>query len=140
MYHKIIIVGNLGRDPEMRFTPNGQPVTSFSVASNRRYTGADGQMVNETIWFRVTVWGKQAESCNQYLRQGSRVLVEGTLIPDTSTGSPRIFQRRDGTAGASFEVRAQTVKFLSARGEIAEEVLSETEPIEGSEGEDGIPF
>lgn len=140
MYHKIIIVGNLGRDPEMRFTPNGQPVTSFSVASNRRYTGADGQMVNETIWFRVTVWGKQAESCNQYLRQGSRVLVEGTLIPDTSTGSPRIFQRRDGTAGASFEVRAQTVKFLSVRGETAEGAMLEAEPQETIEGEDEIPF
>lgn len=140
MYHKIIIVGNLGRDPEMRFTPNGQPVTSFSVASNRRYTGADGQPVNETIWFRITVWGKQAEACSQYLRQGSRVLVEGTLVPDSATGSPRIFQRRDGTAGASFEVRAQTVKFLSARGETAEGIIPETEPLEDIEGEDGIPF
>ncbi len=87
MYHKIIIVGNLGRDPEMRFALNGQPVTSFSVASNRRYTGADGQTVTETIWFRINVWGKQAETCNQYLRQGSRVLVEGTLIPIPPPGA-----------------------------------------------------
>ncbi|MCX8026000.1 MAG: single-stranded DNA-binding protein [Thermanaerothrix sp.] len=140
MYHKIIIVGNLGRDPEMRFAANGQPVTSFSVASNRRYTSADGQTITETIWFRITVWGKQAEACSQYLRQGSRVLVEGTLVPDTATGGPRMFQRRDGTTGASFEVRAQTVKFLSAKGETAEGIIPDTELVEGSEGEDGIPF
>jgi single-strand DNA-binding protein len=140
MYHKVIIVGNLGRDPEMRYTPNGQILAIFSVASNRRYTDAEGHSADETIWFRVTVWGKQAEACGQYLRQGSRVLVEGTLVPDSTTGGPRIFQRRDGTAGASFEVRAQTVKFLSAKGETAEGIFPEAEPIENTGGEDGIPF
>jgi single-strand DNA-binding protein len=117
MYHTIIIVGNLGRDPEMRFTPSGQAVTNFSVATSRQYTGNDGQLVKETIWFRVSSWGKQAEVCNQYLRKGSKVLVEGRLVPDKETGSPRVYTRQDGTTGSSFEVSASTVRFLSSRGE-----------------------
>ena len=117
MYHTIILVGNLGRDPEMRFTPSGQAVTNFSVATNRQYTGSDGQLVKETIWFRVSTWGKQAETCNQYLKKGSKVLIEGRLVPDKETGGPRIWNKQDGTAASSFEISAVTVKFLSARGE-----------------------
>lgn len=117
MYHTIIIVGFLGRDPEMRFTPSGQAVTNFNVATNRQYTGSDGQPVKETIWFRVSTWGKSAETCNQYLRKGSKVLVEGRLVPDKETGGPRVYTRQDGTAGSSFEVSASTVRFLSSRGE-----------------------
>lgn len=117
MYHTIIIVGNLGRDPEMRFTPSGQAVTNFSVATNRQYNGADGQLVKETIWFRVSTWGKQAETCNQYLKKGSKVLIEGRLVPDKETGGPRIWTKQDGSAGASFEVSASTIRFLSSRGE-----------------------
>jgi single-strand DNA-binding protein len=115
-FHTIILIGNLGRDPEMRYTPSGQAVTSFSVASNRSYTDNNGQKVDETIWFRVTAWGKQAEICNQYLHKGSKVLVEGRLTPDKN-GGPRIWTKNDGTAGASFEVTAGTVRFLSSRGE-----------------------
>lgn len=117
MYHTLIIVGNLGRDPEMRYLASGQAVTSFNVATNRQYTGSDGQPVKETIWFRVSVWGKQAETCNQYLKKGSKVLIEGRLVPDSSTGGPRIWTRQDGSSGASFEVNASTVRFLSSRGE-----------------------
>lgn len=117
MYHTIIIVGNLGRDPEMHYTPAGQAVTNFSVATSRQYTGSDGNQVKETIWFRVSAWGKQAETCNQYLKKGSKVLVEGRLTPDPSTGGPRLWQRQDGTTNASFEVSANTVRFLSSRGE-----------------------
>ena len=117
MYHTIIIVGNLGRDPEMRFTPSGQAVTNFSVATSRQYTGNDGQLVKETIWFRISTWGKQAETCNQYLRKGSKVLVEGRLVPDKETGGPKVFSRQDGTSGSSYEVSASTVRFLSSRGE-----------------------
>ena len=115
MYHKLIIVGNLGRDPEMRYIPSGQAVTSFSLASNRTYTGKEGQRVKETIWFRITVWGKQAESCNNYLQKGSKVLVEGRINPDEN-GSPRIWNRQDGTPAASYEVTASTVRFLDSRG------------------------
>ncbi len=117
MYHTLIIVGNLGKDPEMRYTPSGQAVTSFPVASNRKYTSSNGEQVNETIWFRISAWGKQAEICNQYLKKGSKVLVEGRLTPDKNTGGPRIWQKQDGTSGASFEVNAQTVRFLTTRAD-----------------------
>jgi single-strand DNA-binding protein len=140
MFHTIILIGNLGRDPEMRYTPSGQPVTSFSVASNRSYTGSDGQKVDETIWFRVTAWGKQAETCNQFLHKGSKVLVEGRLVPDKN-GGPRIWQKQDGTSGASFEVTASTVRFLSTRGEGGEGGVGEPmmDSAGGDSGED-IPF
>ena len=132
MYHRIIIVGNLGRDPEMRYTPQGTPVTNLSVATNRRWTNADGTPGEETIWFRVSVWGKQAETCNQYLSQGRQVLIEGRLRPDPDTGGPRIWTRQDGTAGASYEVNAFTVRFLGGRGEelavgAEEEIIEEEE-------------
>jgi single-strand DNA-binding protein len=117
MYHSIIIVGNLGKDPEMRYTPSGQAVTSFSVATSRKYAGASGETVSETIWFRVSAWGKQAETCNQYLKKGSKVLVEGRLSPDKETGAPRVYQTKDGSHAASYEVTASTVRFLSSRND-----------------------
>nr|BAL53181.1 single-strand binding protein [uncultured Chloroflexota bacterium] len=137
MFHTLIIIGNLGRDPEMRYTPSGQPVTSFSVATNRRYTAANGEQVEETLWFRVTTWGKLAETCNQYLKKGSKVLVEGRLTGDPRTGGPRIWNGQDGQPRASFEVTAQTVRFLSGRGEEAEGMASAG--VELSTDED-IPF
>jgi len=120
MFHKVILVGNLGRDPEMRYTDKGQAVTSFSVASNRRYTDSAGQTVDETIWFRISVWGKQAEVCKQYLSKGRQVLVEGRLVADKETGGPRVFTRNDGTTGASFEVSAETVRFLGQKQDTGE--------------------
>lgn len=116
-YHTIIIVGNLGNDPEMRYTAGGTAVTNFNLATNRVYSNSEGNQVKETTWFRVSVWGKQAESSNQYLRKGSQVLVEGRMNPDLETGGPRVFTRQDGTSGASYEVTANTVRFLSGRGE-----------------------
>lgn len=141
MYHTLIIVGNVGKDPEMRYTPSGQAVTSFSVATNRQYTTGNGEQVKETVWFRVTTWGKQAEVCNQYVKKGMKVLVEGRLTPDKATGGPRVWTRNDGSPAASFEVTAGTVRFLSSRGE-----MSDT-PTQGSgydsaeiPPEDDIPF
>jgi single-strand DNA-binding protein len=141
MFHTILIVGNVGKDPEMRYTPSGQAVTSFSVATNRQYTTGSGEQVKETIWFRVTTWGKQAEICNQYLRKGSKVLIEGRLTPDKNTGGPRIWNKQDGSMGASFEVTAGTVRFLSSRGEMAGEGPM-MGSMEGAEipAEDDIPF
>ncbi len=136
MYQRVFIVGNLGRDPEMRFTPNGQAVTNFSVATNRQYTNSNGERVKETTWFRVSVWGKQAENVNKFLRRGSKVLVEGRLTPDQSTGGPRIYQRQDGTYGASFEITANRVVFLSSRSE--DEEYQSNLPEES--GEEDIPF
>ena len=137
MYHTIIIVGNLGRDPEMRYTPTGQAVTSFPVASSRTYTSSNGQQVKETIWFRISAWGKLAETCNNYLRKGRPVLVAGRLVANEQ-GSPRIWNRADGTPGASFEVNAATVRFLGGRRESEGEIDAE-EPVEGDVG-DEIPF
>ncbi len=116
MYHKIILVGNLGRDPEMRYTPSGTAVTNFSMATSERWTGQDGQPQERTIWWRVSVFGKSGEACKNFLKKGSKVLVEGTMTADPS-GNPRIWTKQDGTAGASFEVKAFTVKFLSGRGD-----------------------
>ena len=115
MYQKVVIVGNLGRDPEMRYTPSGTAVTNLSVATNQRWTGADGQPQDETTWFRVSVWGKQAETCNQYLSKGRQVLVEGRLTPDRETGGPRIWTDQEGNTRASFEIRAFEVKFIGSR-------------------------
>ena len=115
MYQSLTIVGNVGKDPEMRYTPTGQAVTSFSVATNRQYTGSNGEQVKETIWFRVSTWGKLAETCNQYVKKGSKVLVEGRISAYKNTGGPSIWIKQDGTAGASFEVTANTVRFLSSR-------------------------
>lgn len=117
MYQSLTIVGNVGRDPEMRYTPSGQAVTSFSVATNRQYTANSGETVKETIWFRVTTWGKQAETCNKFVKKGSKVLVEGRLTADNATGGPRVWKAQDGTPRASFEVSANTVRFLSSRGD-----------------------
>ncbi len=133
MYQKIIIVGNLSGDPEMRYTPSGQAVTNFSVAANRRYTSSDGQQVDETTWFRVAAWGRQAETCKEYLRRGSRVLVEGRLNPDKQSGGPRLYKRQDASWGASYEVVAQTVQFLSAR---SEQTLDPAGGMEKQEGDD----
>jgi single-strand DNA-binding protein len=131
MFHTLIIVGNLGKDPEMRYTPSGQAVTSFNVASSRQYTREDGTRVDETVWFRVSAWGKQVETCNTYLHKGNRVLVEGRLTPDPATGGPHVWESNGGQTGASYEVSASTVRFLSPK--------AEGEPVEASGG-DEIPF
>ena len=139
MYQKLIIVGNLGRDPEMRYTPDGTPVTTFSVATNRRWSRPDGSQGEETVWFRVTAWRRMAEVCNQYLQKGRQVFIEGQLKPDPATGAPRVWTGNDGVPRASFEVTALTVKFLGGRGAApSPEMPSEFEepPEEGEE----IPF
>jgi len=142
MYHTLIIVGNVGKDPEMRYTPSGQAVTSFSVATNREYTTGNGEKVKETIWFRITTWGKQAEVCNQYVKKGMKVLVDGRLTPDKATGGPRVWQKNDGSPAASFEVTAGTVRFLSSRGETSDMSSQGGGSYESAEmpPEDDIPF
>ncbi len=117
MYQEITLIGHLGRDPEMRYTGTGQAVTNFSIATTRTYPGADGSQKKETTWFKVSVWGKMAEACNQYLHKGSKVLVKGRLVIDPATGGPKIFKRNDGSAGAAFEITAAEVKFLDSRGD-----------------------
>ena len=138
MYQKLVIVGNLGNDPEMRYTPSGQAVTNFSVATNRRYTTSDGNQVDETTWFRVSTWGKQAEISNQYLKKGNKVLVEGRLNPDRETGGPRMWTRQDGTSAASYEITAEVVRFLTPRGESEAGYTADAPP--GVSEPDEIPF
>ncbi len=136
-FQKIVIVGNLGRDPEMKYLPgSGQAVTNFNVATNRQYTTSNGERIKETTWFRVTAWGRQAETCNEYLHVGSQVLVEGRLNPDRETGGPRTYERNDGTWGASYELTAERVVFLSGRGDPSEYSGGAAEQVE----EDDIPF
>lgn len=141
MYHTIIIAGILGRDPEMRYTPGGDAVTNMNIAVDDSYTDNQGERVKKTIWMRVSVWGRQAENANEYLRKGSRVLVEGRLAVDLETGGPRIFERQDGTYGASYEIRARTVRFLSPRGETSGDFQDSGFPSEKKSDEDEeIPF
>jgi single-strand DNA-binding protein len=144
MYQKVIIIGNLGSDPQMRYMPDGTAVTSFSVATNRSWTDKQsGQKVDETTWFRISVWGRQAETANQYLSKGRRVLVEGVLTPDKETGGPRLWTAQDGTTRSSFELRADSFKFLGTReeGGMADD---SGDSFEGRpravEEEDDIPF
>jgi len=118
MYQKLTIIGNLGRAPEMRYTPSGQAVTNLSVATTRKWTSNSGEKKEQTTWFRVAVWGKQAETCQQYLAKGRQVLVEGNLVVDEETGGPRVWVDQNGKARASFEINAHEVKFLgSANGQ-----------------------
>ena len=105
MYQKTIVIGHLGRDPEMRYTASGQAVTSFSMATTRKWTGSDGELREKTTWFRVTAWGKLAELCNQYLSKGRLVLVEGDI--DASA-----WVAQDGQPRASLELTARNVRFL----------------------------
>ena len=137
-YQKIVIVGNLGRDPEMRYTESGQAVTNINVATNRQYTASSGEKVKETTWFRVSAWGRLAEICNQYLKTGRQVLVEGRLNPDRETGNPRVFERKDGTFGASYEITADRVVFIGGRDDQGSYQVAEGdgERID----EDEIPF
>jgi single-strand DNA-binding protein len=117
MLQKVTIMGFLGVDPEMRYSPKGDAVTSFSVATSKKYTDANGQKVENTTWFRVSAWGKQAETCNQYLKKGSGIYIEGELLSDPATGGPKMFTRRDGTPGASFEVKLHNFTFLPKGGD-----------------------
>ena len=107
MFNKITIIGNLGNDPEMRYMPSGDAVTSFSVATNRRYKNRDGETKDETEWFRVNAWGRLAEITNQYLEKGKQVYVEGPL-------RSRSYQTEDGKMRFSNEIRASEIKFLGS--------------------------
>ena len=124
---KVTLIGNLGSDPEMRYTPDGKPVTSFRMATNRRYTTSAGETREETDWFRVTVWGKQSEKCNQFLTKGQQVYVEGRL-------HARNWQGQDGQTRTSLEVTADRVVFL---GKPATAVSL---PEEGEIAPENLPF
>ena len=119
--NKILLIGNVGSEPEMRYTPNGKAVTSFRMATNYRYVGSNGERREETEWFRVNVWGKQAESCNQFLSKGKRVFVEGRL-------RSRSWEGQDGQMRTSLEVSANRVIFLDRVAPVSLPEEGELEP------------
>jgi single-strand DNA-binding protein len=106
-YNKIHIIGNLGRDPELRYTPQGTAVCQFSVATNERRRDKAGEQQDITTWFRITAWGKQAETASKYLSKGRRVYVEGRLHLEEWTD-------REGKARQTLEVNASEIQFLDS--------------------------
>lgn len=111
-FNKIIIVGHLGRDQEMRYTPQGTAVSNFSIATTERRKDRSGEMQEMTTWFKVSVWGKQAEAVSPYLLKGRQVYVEGRLRTEEYTD-------RDGNKRVSLEVTASDIQLLGSRGETA---------------------
>jgi len=130
-YDQTTIVGKVGRDAEMRYMPNGEPVTSFSVAVDRSFK-KDNQQVKRTIWYKVSVFGKFAEVCRD-IKKGDNVFVEGELQADWSNGAPRIWTNKESQPQSAFEVTAQTVRFLSPKRETAPQA-------EAAPAEDEFPF
>ena len=131
--NRITIIGNLGSEPEMRFTPSGRPVTSFRVATNWRYTTPEGERKEETEWFSIVAWGRLAEQCNQFLTKGRLVYVEGRL-------RLRTWDSQDGQRRARNEIVADRVKFLDRQSAV---MAAENKPEESETGEiapDDIPF
>lgn len=106
--NKVMLIGNLGRDPEMKYTQQGTPITTFSVAVSRNRKSPDGQMIDETEWFRIVAWEKLAETCNEYLRKGSKVYIEGRL-------QTREYQTQEGQPRQSVEVVANEMLILDSR-------------------------
>lgn len=129
--NKVMVIGNLGTDPEMRFTPNGSPVTSFRIAASRVYTTAEGQRRQDTEWFTVVTWNKLAETCNQFLAKGRRAYVEGRL-------QTRSWEGQDGQKRSRVEIVANTVLFLDRQG--AASLDEEEVPQMGEQEVGDLPF
>ncbi len=126
--NKVMIIGNLGRDPEMRYTPSGRPVTSFSVATSRSWYTSDGEKHTETEWFNVVAWGNLAEICKQYLSKGQRVYIEGRL-------QTRRWEDSQGNKHTSTEVVANEMIMLDDRRDTTQSPGDET-----GEEEEEFPF
>ncbi|MEW5995303.1 MAG: single-stranded DNA-binding protein [Candidatus Zixiibacteriota bacterium] len=141
--NKAILVGHLGSDPELRYTPSGTAVASFRLATNERWTGQDGQPNERTTWHTIVVWGKQAENVKEYLRKGRQVYVEGRI-------NNRTYDDREGNKRFTSEVVAQTVQFLGGRDEtLSDTAVPETPsyepspttpPDSGGTNDDDLPF
>ena len=110
--NKVILVGRLGRDPETRYTGSGQAVANFSVATDESYKDRNGERQKRTEWHRITAWGKLAEICQQYLKKGTMVYIEGRI-------QSREWQDKEGQKRTSFDIVANTMKMLSSRGDAA---------------------
>ena len=148
-FNKIIIVGYLGRDPELRYTPQGTPVCDFSIATTERRKDKSGEFQDQTTWFRVSLFGRQAEVASQYLSKGRQVYVEGTL-------TQREYTDKEGNARTSLDVRGSDIQFISSAGDGAfspsarasatsapaprKEASARSAPAPAPVDEDDIPF
>ena len=130
MYQQIVLIGNLGNEPELRYTPSGVPVVSFNLAVNKNWTDAEGGKQDKTVWFRVTAWRKLAEIAAQYLAKGKQILVVGEME------DARAFTDKEGNSRASLEVTAQTIKFLSR----ADASNGNGTPVAAGQSAEEIPF
>jgi single-strand DNA-binding protein len=126
--NKVMLIGRLGQEPEMRYTPSGRPLTKFQLATNRSWKSADGEKKTETEWFNVVAWGKLAEICNQYLSKGQQVYIEGRL-------HTRQWQDEEGGNHSSVEVIAQEMLMLNSKSE-----EQDSESKEGILSGDEYPF
>jgi single-strand DNA-binding protein len=134
--NKVMIIGHLGRDPEMRYTPSGRPVTTFSVAVSRTWNTVDGERHSETEWFNIVAWGNLAEICKQYLHKGQQVYIEGRL-------QTRHWEDKEGQKRTSVEVVANEMMMLGDRRDKHESVGSQSKEVNQSESEsdeDEFPF
>jgi len=129
MFQQVIIMGNLGRAPEMRYTPAGKAVCSFSVATK--------DWKKNTIWWKVTAWEKLAETCNEYLKKGSAVHIVGEIKVDPDTGNPQVYQKRDGSWASSLELTARNVTFVGKKGN--RETGKEVDEVFGDDDDSNIP-
>jgi len=132
--NKVILVGNLGKDPELRYTPSGQAVATFSLATSRKWKDKEGQMQDQTDWHNIVTWGRQAEIAKEYLKKGSPIFIEGRI-------QYRTYNDRDGNKRYITEIVAQSLQMLGRKGteaapEAAEEVDVETPPA----ADEDIPF
>jgi single-strand DNA-binding protein len=135
MYQQLILIGHLGNNPEMRHTPSGLPVANFNLAVSRRWTTAEGQSQEKTVWFRVTTWRRQAELASQYLTKGSRIMLVGEVE------SARPWTDRDGNLRASIEIVANEIRFLDSRRDGGTEETNGAGPTEEQEAAPSdIPF
>lgn len=133
--NKVMLIGNLGRDPEMRYTPSGRPVTTFSVASGRSWKTADGETRSETEWFNIVAWGSLAEICNQYLQKGQQVYIEGRL-------QTRRWEDDEGNKRSTTEVVAREMIMLGDRRDRHDNDQDDDNDGDayGDEEEDEFPF
>ncbi|HKZ22161.1 MAG TPA: single-stranded DNA-binding protein [candidate division Zixibacteria bacterium] len=130
--NKVILIGNLGKDPELRYTPNSQAVATFSLATNRKWKDKGGQPQEQTEWHNVVAWGKQAEICKEYLKKGSSVFIEGRI-------QYRTYDDKDGNKKYITEIVARSVQMLGRKGEAKEEPVSQDLESSAAEEED-LPF
>jgi len=133
--NKVMVIGHLGRDPEMRYTPSGRPVTTFTAAVSRSWNTADGERRTETEWFNIVAWGNLAEICKQYLHKGQQVYIEGRL-------QTRRWEDKEGQKHISVEVVANEMMMLGDRRENnqTQESVQEEEVSEPMSDEDEFPF